>query len=48
MGETDAVIPVDLAANVVQLHRFLYDDYSYTPSDTVNEISYTIRHQTGF
>ena len=48
MGETDAVIPVDLAGNVVQLHHFLYDDYNYTPSDTVKEISYTIRQQTGF
>ena len=44
----DAVVPVDLANNVAQLHQFLYDSESYTPSETVQNISATIRANTGY
>lgn len=44
----DAVVPVDLANNVAQLHKFLYDSDSYTPSETVKSISETIRAATGY
>ena len=43
----DLVIPVDLSANVKQLHEFLYDDTEYTPSQEVQKISDTIRNNTG-
>jgi len=39
----DCVIPVDLVSNVEQLHRFLYPSISYTPSDTVVDISNEIK-----
>lgn len=35
----DALIPVTLAQNVSELHEFLFDEESYTPSETVQEIS---------
>ena len=35
----DCVIPKDLLSNVEDLHRFLYPDLTYTPSDTVINIS---------
>ncbi|MCI8707372.1 MAG: LCP family protein [Lachnospiraceae bacterium] len=44
----DAVVPVDLANNVAQLHKFLYGNESYTPSETVKGISETIRSVTGY
>lgn len=43
----DLVIPVDLSANVKQLHEFLYNDTEYTPSATVQSLSDTIRSNTG-
>ncbi len=43
----DLVIPVDLSANVKQLHEFLYNDTEYTPSPTVQSLSGTIRSNTG-
>ena len=43
----DLVIPVDLSANVKQLHEFLYNDTDYTPSVKVQDISNTIRNNTG-
>lgn len=43
----DCVIPVNLAANVTQLHEFLYDSTGYTPSATVQEISNNISAETG-
>ncbi|MGB8453988.1 MAG: LCP family protein [Anaerocolumna sp.] len=33
------VFPVDLAANVNQLHKFLFDDKAYVPSNKVQETS---------
>ena len=43
----DAVVPVDLANNVSQLHQFLYGSEGYTPTETVQNISATIRSTTG-
>lgn len=37
------VFPVDLAANVTELHKFLFNDTSYTPSTTVQEYSAHIK-----
>ncbi|MCR4697087.1 MAG: LCP family protein [Lachnospiraceae bacterium] len=39
----DCVIPVDLEANVVDLHEFLYPGITYTPSENVKTISSTIK-----
>lgn len=44
----DMVIPVDLENNVVQLHQFLYANESYTPTQTVKDLSATIRANTGY
>ncbi|MFR3424183.1 MAG: hypothetical protein ACLTTO_11975 [Lachnospiraceae bacterium] len=38
---------VDLADNVRQLHQWLFDDSSYEPSDSVQEISWQIINDTG-
>ncbi len=38
-SKCDALIPVTLAQNVTDLHKFLFDETSYTPSDTVQTIS---------
>ena len=43
----DCVVPVNLAANVIQLHQFLYGAVDYTPSATVQEISNQISSNTG-
>ncbi len=43
----DCVVAVDLAANVSELHSFLYGTENYVPSQTVQEISDTIAGQTG-
>ncbi len=43
----DCVVPVNLAANVTQLHAWLFGDENYTPSDTVMEISNRIINETG-
>ena len=43
----DCVIPVNLAANVSELHEYLFGTASYTPSDTVMEISNKIISDTG-
>ncbi len=41
------VFPVDLAANVTELHKFLFDDEAYVPSAKVQEISTKILEITG-
>lgn len=46
-GKGDCVIPIDLEANVKQLHEFLYGNYSYTPSSEVRAISDQIVLDTG-
>ena len=42
------VIPCDLVDNVKHLHEFLYQDTSYTPTETVQEISKEITNRTGY
>lgn len=44
----DMVIPLDLEKNVVQLHKFLYANEEYTPSQTVKDLSATIHSNTGY
>ncbi|MCI5586225.1 MAG: LCP family protein [Lachnospiraceae bacterium] len=41
------VIPVDLNANVVKLHEFLFDTQEYELSDEVQKYSQIIRNDTG-
>lgn len=43
----DCVVPVNLAANVTQLHSYLFGEENYTPSQTVQEISNKIISDTG-
>ncbi len=43
----DCVIPVNLAANVSQLHSYLFGEENYTPSDAVQQISSRIISDTG-
>ena len=43
----DCVVPVNLAANVSQLHEWLFGETGYTPSQTVQEISNKIINDTG-
>ncbi len=40
------VVPYDLEENVIQLHRFLYNDEDYVPSETVKQYNEEIRLQT--
>ncbi len=41
------VVPCDLATNVIQLHRYLFQDQQYTPSNTVQSFSEQIIAETG-
>ena len=41
------VVPCDLASNVTALHKFLYDDENYVPSNTVQAYSTAIQTMTG-
>ena len=41
------VIPVDLEANVIKLHKNLFASEQYTPSETVVKISDKIKNDTG-
>ncbi len=43
----DCVVPQNLSANVTQLHEYLFGETNYTPSETVQEISYKIINDTG-
>lgn len=43
----DCVVPINLAQNVTELHKFLFDGEEYTPSDTVQSISNDIAYLTG-
>ncbi len=43
----DCVVPVNLAANVSELHAFLFGQNDYTPSQTVQQISQQIVNDTG-
>lgn len=46
-GLGSIVIPVTLVDNVSELHKFLYDEEAYIPSDTVNTISDAIVARVG-
>lgn len=43
----DCVIPQTLEKNVIELHRFLFGDENYVPTDTVKSISRKIISDTG-
>lgn len=43
----EAVVPIGLASNVVELHRYLFDDESYQPSAEVNAINDELIYLTG-
>lgn len=47
-GKGSCVIPVNLAENVRQLHEYLFNNYEYTPSSAVQEISDKISKDTGY
>lgn len=47
-GKGSCVIPVNMADNVRQLHEYLFENYSYTPSSEVQEISEKITADTGY
>lgn len=42
------IVPVDLLYNVEELHKFLFANEKYTPSETVKQISNNIVNETGF
>ena len=44
----DVVVPCDLVSNVTQLHTFLYQESTYTPSETVKNNNQIIINDTGF
>ncbi len=41
------VVPCDLVSNVTELHKYLFNDYNYTPSNTVKNFSQQITAETG-
>ena len=41
------IVPTDLASNVTEIHKFLYNDQNYTPSSEVLEKSNKIREIVG-
>lgn len=41
------VVPCDLATNVVDLHKYLFNDMNYAPSNTVSSYSEAISSETG-
>ncbi len=47
IGTASCVVPVDMEANVAQLHEFLFGDADYQPSSTVVKISDKIKNDTG-
>lgn len=46
-GSGDTVIPAELSQNVKELHQYMFDDATYTPSSTVQTISDAIVYKTG-
>ena len=46
-GSGDTVIPADLATNVKELHKYMFDDDTYVLSSTVQTISDEIVYKTG-
>ena len=47
VGSASVKVPLGLAEDVTQLHQELFNDTSYTPSDTVQQISNKIEKLTG-
>lgn len=48
MGKKGAVVvPATLESNVIELHKFLFGDEDYTPSETVKKIGAKISSDTG-
>ncbi len=45
-GKGSCVVPTDLEQNVIWLHKFLFEDEDYSPSDTVKEYSERIKIDT--
>ena len=41
------VVPCDLVTNVTALHKYLFNEYNYTPSNTVTSYSQAIVNETG-
>ncbi len=41
------VVPCDLVTNATDLHKYLFNDYNYTPSNTVTSYSQAIVQETG-
>lgn len=41
------MIPCDLVTNATDLHKYLFNDYNYTPSNTVTSYSQAIVQETG-
>lgn len=44
----DCVIPCDLETNVIELHKFLYNEENYEPTETVKSNSQKIIEDTGY
>ncbi len=47
LASGDTVVPIDLMNNVKQLHKYMFNDTNYVPSQTVQTISSTIMTNTG-
>ena len=43
----DAIVPIDLSANVIQLHEYLFENEDYVPSNTVEAIDRSIIDKSG-
>jgi len=48
VGDLDCVIPVTLEANVIELHKFLFDDENYEVTEAVRTYSSHIIDRTGY
>lgn len=47
VGTASCVIPIDMEKNVVELHKYLFNEKDYVPSPTVVKISDRIKNDTG-
>lgn len=47
VGSASVVVPVDLEQNVILLHKFMFGDEDYEPSETVKKCSKKIASDTG-
>lgn len=45
---SEYLVPVTLATNVKELHKFLFNDDNYTPSETVLDYSYQMEQNSGY